>query len=89
MTDELVLRMQAICINLELNAADIENWLDDFDKEKRMAKAKLGSGKRFSELKGKLADKGAKNPSALAAWIGDKKYGKKKMGQMAARARKK
>ena len=54
-----------------------------------MAKAKLGSGARFSALKGKLAAKGAKDPGALAAWIGDKKYGKKKMGQMAAKGRRK
>ena len=55
-----------------------------------MAKAKLGSGARFSALKGKLASRpGVKNPGALAAYIGDKKYGKKKMGQMAAKGRRK
>jgi hypothetical protein len=52
-----------------------------------MAKAPLGSGARFAELKGKLAKKGATNPGALAAWIGRKKYGKKKFQALGARAR--
>lgn len=47
-----------------------------------MAKAKLGSGKRFAALKGTLASKGANNPGALAAWIGRKKYGAKKFSQL-------
>jgi hypothetical protein len=51
-------------------------------------KAKLGSGKRFKSLKGKLARKGVRNPGALAASIGRKKYGKKKMAAMAAKGRK-
>jgi hypothetical protein len=50
-------------------------------------KAKLGSGKRFASLKRSLAAKGARNPGALAAHIGRKKYGKKKMAQMAAAGR--
>jgi hypothetical protein len=53
-----------------------------------MAKAKLGSGKRFAALKGKLAKKGAKDPGALAAYIGRKKYGKAKMTKMATAGRK-
>ena len=52
-------------------------------------KPKLGTGKRFQQLKSKLAGKGAKSPGALAAWIGRKKYGKKKMAQMSAAGRKK
>lgn len=44
---------------------------------------KLGGGGRFAKLTGKLAKKGAKNPKALAAFIGRKKYGKKKMQSMA------
>ena len=51
-------------------------------------KPKLGSGKRFKALKGKLAKKGAKNPGALAAWIGRKKYGSKKMAKMSVTGRK-
>ena len=47
-------------------------------------KAKLGSGKRFAALKGKLAKKGGvTNPGALAAWIGRKKYGDKKFDSLA------
>ena len=52
-------------------------------------KPKLGSGKRFQKLKGKLAkQKGVTDPAALAASIGRKKYGKKKMAKMAAAGRK-
>ena len=54
-----------------------------------MAKPPLGSGQRFAALKSKLADRpGVTNPGALAAYIGAKKYGKAKMGKMAARGRK-
>jgi hypothetical protein len=51
-------------------------------------KPKLGSGKRFANLKRKLARKGVRNPSALAASIGRKKYGKKRFQKLAARGRK-
>lgn len=37
----------------------------------------------FKKLREKLAEKGAKNPDALAAEIGRKKYGKKKMEKAA------
>jgi len=50
-------------------------------------KPKLGSGKRFSALKSALSKKGAKNPKALAAWIGRKKLGTKKMGQLSGAGR--
>lgn len=50
-------------------------------------KPKLGSGKRFKSLKNKLARRGAKNPAALAAYIGRKKYGKKKFQKLAAAGR--
>ncbi len=50
-------------------------------------KAKLGSGARFKSLKGKLAKKGARTPGALAAWIGRKKYGNKRMAKLSARGR--
>lgn len=52
-----------------------------------MAKAKLGSGVRFKALKGKLATQGASNPGALAAWIGRKKYGKKRFQKLASKGR--
>jgi len=35
----------------------------------------LAAGSKFNKLKGALAKKGARNPAALAAWIGKKKYG--------------
>ncbi len=56
-------------------------------------KPKLGSGKRFSKLKRKFASRRGKrkvkNPGALAAWIGRKKYGKRKFGKLSARGRRK
>jgi hypothetical protein len=48
-----------------------------------MKKPKLGTGKRFQQLSSKLARKGADDPDALAAWIGRKKYGKKKFQKLA------
>lgn len=54
-----------------------------------MSKAKLGSGTRFKNLEGKLKKKGAKDPGALAAYIGRKKYGNKKMAKMATKGKKK
>lgn len=54
-----------------------------------MKKPKLGTGKKFSNLTKKLAAKGAKNPKALAAFIGRKKYGSKRLAKMAAKAKKK
>lgn len=51
-------------------------------------KAKLGSGKRFAALEASIAAGGAKNPAAVAAAIGRKKYGAKKMAKMAAKGRK-
>ena len=50
-------------------------------------KAKLGSGKRFSALEHKLAGK-VSNPAAVAAAVGRKKFGAKKMAEMAAKGRK-
>ena len=46
--------------------------------KKKKKKPKLGTGKRFKNLSSTLKKKGAKNPKALAAWIGRKKFGKKK-----------
>lgn len=39
----------------------------------------------FKNLEGKLASKGIKNPGALAAKIGNEKYGKATMQKAAAR----
>ena len=44
--------------------------------------AKLGSGARFAALKNKLASQGAHDPAALAAYIGRRKYGAKRFGQL-------
>jgi hypothetical protein len=55
---------------------------------KRSRRPKLGSGKRFKSLKGKLAKRGARNPGALAAWIGRKKLGKSRFQKLAAKGRK-
>jgi hypothetical protein len=51
-------------------------------------KPKLGSGKRFSNLKKSLAAHGAHNPGALAAYIGRKKFGKRKFAKLGKRGRK-
>jgi len=48
---------------------------------------KLGSGERFEQLRRELAARGVRNPDALAAWIGRKKHGKKKMAELAAHGR--
>jgi hypothetical protein len=47
-----------------------------------MAKAKLGSGARFKALAKKVGS------PALAAWIGRKKYGGKKMAKLATKGKK-
>lgn len=46
-------------------------------------KPKLGSGERFKEVEKAAAKSGAKNPAAVAASAGIKKYGKEKMQKMA------
>lgn len=48
-----------------------------------MPKAKLGSGARFRALSKKVGS------DALAAWIGRKKYGTKRMAQLSMMGRKK
>ncbi len=48
---------------------------------------KLGTGARFKKLTGELASKGSKNPKALAAWIGRKKYGKGRFQKLALNER--
>ena len=53
-----------------------------------MAKPKLGSGARFAALAQQLAkEPGVKNPNAVAAAIGRRKYGKKRMARLAAKGR--
>ena len=51
-----------------------------------MRKPPLGSGARFSALSKSLASRhGVDNPKALAAYIGRKKYGKKRFGRLSAK----
>ena len=50
-------------------------------------KPKVGTGERFAALEGQLRKKGVRDPAALAASIGRKKYGKKKFQSMAAKGR--
>lgn len=54
-----------------------------------MPRAKLGTGARFKALTKKLTRKGIRNPKALAAFIGRKKFGKARFQKMAAKGRKK
>jgi hypothetical protein len=50
---------------------------------KRKSKlSKLGTGKRFKALVATLTARGAYHPEALAAWIGRKRYGKKKFSKL-------
>lgn len=56
--------------------------------EKVKKTAKPGTGKRFKALTKSLKESGAKNPKAVAAMIGRKKYGKEKMQKWAAKGRK-
>lgn len=56
--------------------------------KKTSRKPKLGSGKRFASLSRKLARKGVRDPKALAASIGRKSLGAKKMAKLSAQGRK-
>jgi len=51
--------------------------------KKKKRKPPLGTGERFKSLTSKL--KGSKDPKALAAWIGRKKYGPKKFASLRKR----
>ena len=48
---------------------------------------KLGHGGRFRALAAKLSHKGVRDPNAVAAAIGRKKYGKAKMAHWSAEGR--
>lgn len=50
-------------------------------------KPKLGTGARFKALTGRLRRRGARNPAALAAWIGRRKYGRKRFAALGAAGR--
>jgi hypothetical protein len=51
-------------------------------------KPKLGSGGRFKAVEESARKSGASNPAAVAAAVGIKKYGAKRMSEMAAAGRK-
>jgi len=56
---------------------------------RRHTKPRLGSGKRFRTLQLELSHrKGVRNPRALAAYIGRRKWGPKRMGRLSAAGRK-
>ncbi|AVH59995.1 MULTISPECIES: hypothetical protein [Streptomyces] len=48
---------------------------------------KLGSGKRFKAVAASARRSGARDPNAVAAAAGRKKYGAKRMAKMAAAGR--
>ena len=52
-----------------------------------MGKPKLGTGARFRALTKKLGKRGTKNPRALAAWIGRRKYGKKRFQSLSKKGK--
>lgn len=52
-------------------------------------KAKLGSGARFKAVERSAAKSGASDPAAVAAAVGMRKYGKKKMESLASAGKKK
>jgi len=53
----------------------------------RTRKPRLGSGQRFAQLKANLSRRGIKDPGALAATIGRRKYGAARMAKMSAAGR--
>ena len=54
-----------------------------------MKKPKLGTGARFKKLEKSIAAKGdVSDPAAVAAAIGRKKYGAKKMTKLAVKGKK-
>ena len=52
-----------------------------------MARARLGSGARFKALERSARKSGARDPAAVAAAAGRKKYGAKRMAKLAAAGR--
>ena len=53
----------------------------------RARKSPLGSGARFKAVEHAAAASGARNPAAVAAAVGRRKYGAKKMAAMSAAGR--
>lgn len=63
-----------------------KNARKNYEKAKKTSKP--GEGKRFKALAAVAKASGAENPEAVAAAIGRKKYGKKKMASMAKKGKK-
>lgn len=57
-------------------------------KAKPNPKAKLGQGGRFAAVEAAARKSGARNPAAVAAAVGRKKYGQKKMTKLSVKGRK-
>ena len=55
----------------------------------RAMKSPLGSGKRFAAVEEHAKEEGADDPAAVAAAVGRKAHGAKKMAQLAAKGRRK
>lgn len=70
-----------------------KNPKKDYQAAKRAvaeaAKKPLGEGSRFKAVAKSAKAAGAKDPEAVAAAIGRKKYGAAKMAEMAAKGRRK
>src|SRR5260370_8448146 len=69
-----------------LDAAAQEMGEVPADEPSQRAMPKLGTGKRFAQLKSSLAAKGAHDPGALAAYIGRRKFGKAKFAKIPPKA---
>lgn len=55
--------------------------------KRKTKQPKLGTGKRFAQVAAAAARSGAKNPAAVAASAGRKKYGAKKMAALSKAGR--
>lgn len=62
-------------------------WIWPVKGEVAKSEAELGSGERFQRLMEKLKRQGVQDPAALAAAIGRKKYGKKRMAKLSREER--
>ena len=72
---------------VEARALCIKEMQGSKAEGKEAKSMKLGGGGRYEKLVAALKKKGAKNPEALAASIGRKKYGKGKFQKMASSAK--
>ena len=63
---------------------------DDLESQhaRKGKKPPIGEGGRFKDLTHELEEEGAKDPKALAAFIGRKKYGSEKFSKLAMKGRK-